>query len=82
MDHLPCKIDKCILFPTCMTKKSINCEHLRRHYEYLKHDIDVHGGSLWKILNETLPRMKAILGFVALSPQTRKSQYHYTRKIL
>lgn len=71
MNHMPCKIDKCILYPSCLNKISVDCQYIRDYYEYLKKEKRIQGSSLWEIFNETLPNMKTIRGHVVVVPGGR-----------
>lgn len=62
MKQLPCKINKCILYPTCRNKKVIDCEELRQMYYELKYRKGLNILETWEILNETLPKMLTVQG--------------------
>ena len=55
---LPCKEIKCILFPSCINKKAIDCDILFQHATTLESN----GGktSGWAILNSNFPNLSTI----------------------
>ena len=62
MKHLPCKTDKCILFPICIGQRVIDCNELIKWYEYYKKERGVKPRTVWRALSNTLPNLETIIG--------------------
>ena len=60
MKHLPCKTDKCILFPLCIGQRVIDCNELIEWYEYYKKELPCQKSVDWyRAVKQT---MKALQG--------------------
>jgi len=55
---LPCKENKCILYPICMSKDYIDCAELYIHGNYLESKGDYK--SAWSILRESFPNLRTL----------------------
>ena len=61
----PCKEMKCILYPACLTKTSIDCSILRDHYEAATTEykgLANQTAKTWGGINMILPKVKSIRG--------------------
>jgi hypothetical protein len=78
--HLPCKKDKCILYPSCVSKHMIDCIPLREYYQYYKRERQVKPKTIWKAINTVLPYVQSIVG--PLNESQRVPQYYYRKNIM
>ena len=78
--HLPCKKDKCILYPSCVSKHMIECIPLREYYQYYKRERRVKPKTIWRAINTVLPYVQSIVG--PLNESRLAPQYYYQRSII
>ncbi len=79
MKHMPCKIDKCILLPVCLSKVVIDCQKMRDYYGHLKHMRRIHGAELWEVFNAVLPNMRTLKGPIRLMESKVYKVHKYER---
>jgi hypothetical protein len=74
---IPCKLNKCLLYPACKHKTTIKCPDLREYYHKLDSNIigkiivailefdsaQAYERKIWKKINETLPNLKTISSY-------------------
>ena len=80
MKHLPCKKDKCLLYPACKHKEMIDCKLLRDYYKYYREERRVKAKTVWKAINITLPYAQSIVG--PINKTHNAPQYYYQRNIM
>ena len=62
----PCKENKCISYPSCITKKIINCILLREYYDgmiYRYCELGNRNAKTFAIIHEVLPNLITIRAF-------------------
>jgi hypothetical protein len=58
---VPCKANKCLLYPVCKNKQEVECEELREYYWNLKRGtLHIEALEIWAIINKVLPRLQMI----------------------
>ena len=60
---LPCKRQKCISYPSCVSKPEINCIHVRDLYDMIIKDnceLANRTAKAFAILHHTLPNLRTI----------------------
>lgn len=64
MKQLPCIRDKCICYPACRNKESIDCDELAMYfYEYATSMINPYTGkSIWFKICKNLPNLNELKG--------------------
>ena len=67
---IPCKANKCILFPVCISRRDIVCDDLRSFY----HHVVIHTAefncpdknkeriTVWETIKQTLPNLSTLKG--------------------
>ncbi len=50
---IPCKINKCIIYPTCIKKERIHCRHLHDYFQHAS-------GYEWNQIRNYFPNIKYI----------------------
>jgi len=56
-----CKEMKCILYPTCRNKRTVQCKDLSMHYTFHFNIYSKYTAShIWKYINKVLPKLWAI----------------------
>ena len=58
--NLPCKTDKCISYPVCISKKEIHCSKLHSYFRITEDKIGEGTGSTWKYIHNTFPNLHLI----------------------
>ncbi len=69
---IPCKENKCLLLPICKGKISIECVELTSYYGTLTDGTYDSGADIWIVIEETLPKLKEIVG-----PMKRAFHFKY-----
>jgi len=58
---IPCKSNKCLLYPVCKNKEEVVCEELRLYYWNIKRGtLHIESVEVWKIINKDLPQLQMI----------------------
>lgn len=58
MSQIPCKRNKCVLYPVCLNKETIKCDDLN---VYADHLIQAYGrDKLWQYLKPHLPKINRV----------------------
>ena len=80
MKHLPCKIEKCILFPICISEHVIDCNELVEWYEYYTKKRNVKSRTTWRAINNIFPKLQTIVG--PLRRNNIPQSYYFQHNIL
>jgi hypothetical protein len=69
MIPLPCKENKCLLYPACASKRDINCDLLRTYYHrsvVASAEADTSdptaSQTMWEVLKNVFPNMSSLKG--------------------
>jgi len=61
--ELPCKIEKCIAYPSCVSKEKITCMYLRDTYDSIikaNQQLANRTAKAFAIIHQTLPNLQSI----------------------
>ena len=58
----PCKANKCIAYPICLSKTEIECQLLADFYGMASDQTYESGADIWNVIQEALPKLQEIHG--------------------
>jgi len=75
MPHLPCKIEKCIAYPSCVSKKRVTCMKLRDFYDHIikeNSQLANRTAKAFSIIHQTLPNLRSITSQIKAKEKTKR----------